>query len=197
MCHTQWGISLTRDVKMCWQCCWMLIVIPSLKTSQPQGGEGGFLGMWNPAMDRSALGNLLAEAVHFICEVELLQNQKMLQSQENSVSQKQKCASVTRIRRKQWLMYFGCENPSFAGTVWRERAWWRNAERVEKQLEARDKNKITKYNIVHRIWKAYRIWHTEISVFWWCQKKSGPENMKCERERRRWLQHFWDPGLKG
>jgi len=35
-------------------------------------------------MDRSALGNLLVDAWYtFVCEVELLKNQKMLQSQEN------------------------------------------------------------------------------------------------------------------
>lgn len=38
-------------------------------------------------MDRSTLGNLLADAWYtFVCEVELLQNEKMLQTQENNVS---------------------------------------------------------------------------------------------------------------
>lgn len=82
--------------------------------------------------------------VHFVCEVELLQNQKILQSQENSVSQKQKWVFVTRIRKKQWFMSFASEDPNFAGTVWRERAECRNAERMEKQLEARDKNRTYK-----------------------------------------------------
>lgn len=131
--------------------------------------------------------------VHFVWEVELLQDQKMLQSQENSVSQKQKWASVTGIRRKQWLMSFACENHSFAGPVWREGAWWRNAERVEKQLEARDKNKLQ--NRIQCIWfvKLTDLTHRNLCVFWWCQNRSRPENMKSERERRRWLQHFWDP----
>lgn len=45
-------------------------------------------------MDMSALGNLLADAWYdFVYEVKLLQNQKKLQSLENSLSQEEKWAS--------------------------------------------------------------------------------------------------------
>lgn len=77
---------------MCWQCLYdVRCSFFLLRLPQPQGDKEDFSEYEGAAMDRSTLGNLLANAWHtFICEVELLQNQKMLLCQENSTHQKKK-----------------------------------------------------------------------------------------------------------
>lgn len=85
-----------------------------LRLPQPQGDKEDFSEYEGPAMDRSTLGNLLADAWHtFICEVELLQNQKMLLCQENCTHQKEKemCLFMIRIKGKQSFMAFVHEHP--------------------------------------------------------------------------------------
>lgn len=177
----------------------MCVVI--LKASTTSRGWGRFWGLWRLTMDRSALGNLLADAWYtFVCEVELLQSESATKPRKQCKPEGKMGLSMIRFKGKQSLMSFVCEHPSFVGTVWGERAWWRNAERLEKQLRPEEmETRVIKYMIVHRIWKAYKIWRTEeVSVFSDDGKyRSVPENTKCERERRRWLQHFWALRLKG